>query len=289
MTREEIIKQVKTVELLARKNVSSVLAGNYRTSIQGSGMIFKEARKYVFGESIRQIDWNITARMNEPYVKEVEEDRQREIFILLDISPSMFSGWQKHTKLEYAILTAATILVSAHEAGEKYGLILFSDTVKQSLRSNRGQSHLMQCLENMVVANSQAGEAAVSDPRVAIKHLQMKRKGKYVVFLISDFIDRDVPDDLKYLGERHDVNLLHIYDPLEYNYTPEVKFLATSAEGESASTLVNFGSTGSLSTFTTALQQQCNRLKMHFSSFNTSVPVHKQLISFLHSKGRRLS
>jgi uncharacterized protein (DUF58 family) len=283
------VQRVRALELVARRNVSSLLTGNYLTTIIGSGLDFHEARRYVQGESIRQIDWKITARLCEPYVKTYREEREREVFLAVDVSPSMYTGWQQRSKLETAVETAATLAVSAVDAGDRLGLVTFSDQAGTVLRPDSGKDQLLRVLQELVSCGKRAPQpCAVSDPRAAIHTIQRFRGRRFVVFIISDFIDRDVPDDLTYIRLRHDVSLLHIYDPLEYLSSRVVRLPACSPEGDTTPTVLRPGETGDLESMVGYLRQQAARHRIAVASLSTRDPVGRSLAGFFHQKRRRV-
>jgi uncharacterized protein (DUF58 family) len=212
-----LLRDVHLLELIARRNATGLLAGDYASVILGSGLVFHEARKYVQGEPARLIDWNITARTGEPYVRVHQEERQREVIIALDVSPSMHVGYQARTKLEFAVELAATLAVSAIEGGDRLGWVVFADRALETARPRPGRAQLFRGLKAMLVHTGPWRRPVLqSDPRAAVHAIESLRGGRYVVFMISDFIDHDVPEDLRYLRARHDVSLLHLFDPLEY-------------------------------------------------------------------------
>jgi len=281
----DLIKNVRKLELVARKNVSGFFGGNYLTSIRGRGMMFHEARKYVLGESIRMIDWNITARMNEPYVKTYLDEREREVFIALDVSPSMYSGWQDRTKLEFAIEVAATLAVSAVESKDKLGFLTFADRIFEIKEPVRGKGQLFHALKTFLkYTHMPPVKCSVSDPRAAIHGIQRFRGKRFVIFIISDFIDRDVPDDLKYIQARHDVSLIHIYDPVEYEKTDKVFFPAFSLEGKGSLKSVSPGDCGSLEEIQKFMDEQSEAYRLMTASISTRSPVGRALMDFFHKK-----
>ncbi|MCP3959986.1 MAG: DUF58 domain-containing protein [bacterium] len=284
----DLLSRVRELELVARKNVSSLLTGNYLTTIRGRGLEFHEARRYVQGEPVRRIDWKMTARMGYPHVRTFLEERQREIFIALDISPSMATGWQERTKLEVAVETAATLALSATEAGDRLGFLTFSDRVFELDRPRAGKKQLFRTLQNLVRVLEKPPEACpVSDPRCALHAIQRFRGRRFVVFLISDFIDHDVPEDLKYIRRRHDVSLIHLYDPLEYRPSL-LRLPAYSPEGDAGLTAFSPGEAGSLEEMTAFLQRECERHGIVFGSFSTAMPVSGALIELFQKKRWRL-
>jgi len=220
----EILKKVHLLELISKKNATSMLDGHYLTEIPGKGTEFKEARKYVTGESIRLIDWNMTARLGEPYVKIFQEERERNIYIAIDISPSMYTGWQERTKIEHAIELAATLAYSTIQTGDRLGYVFFQDRVLAEAPAKTGRRQLYQMMERLVHFRDNPVVGGKTDIRTAIHSLQRRKGHRFVVFLISDFIDLDMPDDLRYLVSSHDLALMHVYDPFEYSKSKYLKF-----------------------------------------------------------------
>ncbi len=228
----EILKRVHLLELISKKNASSLLDGHYLTEIPGKGTEFKEARKYVNGESIRLIDWNMTARLGEPYVKIFQEERERNIYIAMDVSPSMYTGWQEKTKIEHAVELAATLAYSTIKTGDRLGYVFFNDQILAESPAKTGRRQLYQMLERLVYHRDNPSLSGKTDIRSAIHSLQRRKGHRFVVFLISDFIDLDMPDDLRYLVSSHDLALMHVYDPFEYSQSKYLKFQFKDPENE---------------------------------------------------------
>ncbi len=284
----ELLTAVRELELVARRNVSSLLAGNYLTTIPGQGIEFHEARRYVPGEPARSIDWKMTARLGRPYVRVHLEERQREIFVALDVSPSMHAGWQQRTKLETAVELAATLAVSAVGAGDRLGLLTFADRVLLVMTPRPGRRQLFRVLKALVAARDAAPRPApVSDPRAAIHAVQRLRGRRFVIFLISDFIDHDLPDDLRYVQRRHDLSLLHVYDPLEYGPPGPVRLAVRSPEGAAGWSVLRPGATGDLAAMEAFLERTAGRQGVARASISTADPVGGALADFFHRKRRR--
>lgn len=284
----ELMKQVRLLEIAARKNAVNWMSGDYITSIRGGGMVFHEARKYVVGESARLIDWNITARLGEPYVKVHQEERQRNIMLLVDVSPSMHLGFQRKTKLEFAIELAATLAVSGIEGGDRVGHILFADRVLAEARPEQGPKQLFRILAELLDwTEPWQRPVEETDPRVAIHALAAHRRGRFVVFLISDFIDHDVPDDLRYMGAQHDVTLLHVYDPFEFAASPLV-FTGFSPEGDSGTVTMAPGARAPVSETHEFLAAEAARYRIGVESFSTNEPIPIVLDRIFHRKRRQL-
>lgn len=286
----DLLRAVGTLELTARRNVAALTQGTYSTSILGRGLVFHEPRKYVPGEPARYIDWNVTARLAEPYVKVHQEERQREIFLALDVSPSMHTGFQDKTKLEHAVELAATLAVSAIEAGDRVGCVLFADRVLAVERPLAGRRHLFRVLRALLDHTAPwTRPVTESDPRAAVHAIQRLRGHRFVVFLISDFIDHDVPEDLKYVQARHDVSLLHVYDPVEYATTDAVRFAARAPEGGARRRVMQPGETGSLEEIEGFLRREAGRHRIAVEPFPTDQPVAHALNLFFHRRRRRRS
>jgi len=281
-----LLKEIHCLEIVARRNVTSLLAGNYRSTIIGRGMDFHEARRYVQGESIRQIDWKMTARMGEPYVKTFLEERQREVFVAVDVSPSMFCGWHRRNKMETAIEIAATIAVSAVDAGDKLGFLTFSDRVHRLEMPRIGREQLFSFVHAMMKdLENGPPEAVVSDPRTAIHSLQHFRGRAFVVFLISDFLDADVPEDLDYLTARHDLSLMHVFDEIEFASDSPARFPAMAPEGGGLfSAPGKPEKLGDLEKIRQRLRSTGARHGCHFTSLSTTDDIGKGLAVFFNRR-----
>lgn len=290
MELSELLKKTKELELVAQRHAFSLLAGEYVTKIPGRGLMFHEARKYIPGESIRLIDWNLTARLGEPYVKVLLEEREREVMIALDVSPSMHTGWMEKTKLEYAVELAATLAYSCVRSRDKLGYILFNNKTVGSSRPRSGKIQLFRALRNMLEeAYKTPSENNFTDIRIVFHELQKQRNKKFIVFVISDFFDRDIPDDLRYVRAGSDISFFHIYDPLEYTSTQDILIPAFSPEKE---TILNKGmihlSTIQLEEVQKFLKDISLKYRISVESFSTKEDIGKKLSFFFHKKKRRV-
>lgn len=281
----ELLRDVRALELTARRSVAGVLAGEYAARVRGRGMTFAEARKYVPGDDVRLIDWNMTARARETYVRVNLEEREREVFLALDISPSMRTGFQEKTKLDFAVELAATLAVSAEDHRDRLGFLFFDAEVRAFSPPGRGKRNLFRTLREMLNASEGPGNACrESDPRAAIHAIQQMRGKRFVVFLISDFIDHDVPDDLRYVQARHDVSLLHVYDPFEYAQAPPVRFPACSPEGRRRTGTARPGGAGALSETQAFLRSAAQTYGLRWGSFSVTEPAGRALGRFFHAR-----
>ncbi len=280
------------LELVARHNAAGLRPGDYLTAIRGRGMIFHECRAYVPGEPARSIDWNITARLGEPHVKVHLEERRREVFIALDVSPSMAFGSRRKTKLELGVELAASVAATVEQSGDHLAHVLFADRVLAESRPAGGGKQLFRVLRSILEqVEPWSRPVEISDIRVAIHAIQ-KYRGRFVVFVISDFIDHDLPEDLKYFQAQHDVSLLHVYDPLEFADDVPLAMRARPSEGNRSPHWTPLGSSeasGSLAEMQGFLREKCGTYRLAFESFGTHEPVRAGLDRFFHRKRRLLS
>ncbi|MDX1501170.1 MAG: DUF58 domain-containing protein [Thermoanaerobaculia bacterium] len=284
-----LLAGVRRLEIAARRNAAGLLAGDYPTAVPGRGLLFRESRKYVPGEPVRSIDWNTTARLGEPYVKVHHEERRRDVFLAVDVSPSMHVGFVGKTKLELAVELAATLAASAVHGGDRVGWAIFADRLLDHGRPRGGGRQLFRFLSVLLRHTAPwRRPVAESDPRVAIQAIERHRGRRFVVFLISDFIDHDLPEDLKYLRARHDVSLLHVYDPVEYESGAPVAFVAGSPERHRARGRLTPGETGSLEEMTRSLRERCARHRIATASFACDAPVPAGLRRFFWLKRRQV-
>lgn len=284
----DLLRRVQTLELVARQNAAGWLMGDYLTAIRGQGMVFHESRKYVIGEPARHIDWNVTARLGEPYVKVHLEERRRDVIVALDVSPSMHAGFGERSKLELAVELAATLAVAAQRAGDRLGHLLFADRLLHESRPRSGTGQLFRCLK-AILEHCQPWQrpVEVSDPRAVFHALETLGRGRCVVFLISDFIDHDIPDDLKYVRARHDISLLHVYDPLEYVKAPVV-LRGHALEGGAVGP-VALGEGDDLAAMQSFLRRHGALYGVAVESFSTEQPLAGALAGFFHRKRRQLA
>lgn len=280
-----LLRQTRALEIAARRNVTSTLAGNYVTRVRGSGMEFHEARPYRPGDPERTIDWNMTARLGEPWVRVFLEEREREVVVALDVSASMHAGWQARSKLETAVEVAATIGLSAIEAGDRLGFLTFRDRVDRLHRPLGGRAQLHRMLRCLVEASHEPPvRTDSSDPRAAIHAIQALGQRRLVVFLVSDFLDHDVPEDLRFLGWRHDVTLVHVFDPFEHAGPGPVRLLAHAPEGSGEVALTGIDCGGPLGATEGWLRRAATPLGIDVHPVACTDPIGRSLASFFHRK-----
>ena len=283
-----LLQQVKELELVAKKNTTGLLAGNYVSNILGHGLEFHEARKYVQGESIRLIDWNMTARLGDVYVKRFREEREREVFLAVDVSPSMFFGTQKRTKIETATEIAATLGYNVINSNDKLGMVSFDNKITDTFLPKKGKSHLFGILKSLVKQRStKPRNIEQTNVEEAIALIQAQRGHKYMIFIISDFIERDIPEDLSLIQSKHDVVLLHVYDPIEYMPSKRVFLPLYSPEGTRHTVSGKPGSFGSFADVENFLKGSSLKFGIDVISISTQDNISRRLVSYFREKMQR--
>jgi len=209
METKEILKKVRKIEIKTRRLSDHIFGGEYHSTFKGRGMTFSEVRQYQYGDDIRAIDWNVTARYNEPYVKVFEEERELTMMLMVDISGSKFFGTNQQFKRDTATEIAATLAFSAIQNNDKVGLILFSDQVELYIPPKKGKSHVLRIIRELIEFSPRSKQTNINE---ALKFLSNVMKKKAIVFLLSDFMDDDYEQTLKIAGRKHDVTGIKVFD-----------------------------------------------------------------------------
>ena len=213
MDTKEILKKVRKIEIKTRRLSDHVFSGEYHTSFKGRGMTFSEVRQYQFGDDVRAIDWNVTARYNEPYVKVFEEERELTMMLMVDVSGSENFGSQQYLKREIITEIAATLAFSATQNNDKIGLILFTDQIELYIPPKKGKSHVLRIIRELIEFTPKSKRTHLGQ---ALQFLSATQKKKAIVFVISDFLCPDnYEKPLKIASKKHDVTGFRIYDPRE--------------------------------------------------------------------------
>jgi uncharacterized protein (DUF58 family) len=208
----EILKKIRLIELRTRRLVNASFAGAYQSVFKGRGMNFEEVREYSPGDEIRTIDWNVTARMNTPYVKKFTEEREMTVMLVVDVSASGSYGSVENSKRELAAEVASILAFSAIQNNDKVGLILFSDEVELFIPPKKGRLHTLRLIREMLYFEPKGRGTNLSD---ALDYLNKVVPRRAVVFLISDFLCRDFTKPLTVAAKRHDLVAMPVIDPGE--------------------------------------------------------------------------
>jgi len=213
----ELLKRVRKVEIKTRGLSKNIFAGEYHSAFKGRGMAFSEVRDYQYGDDIRNIDWNVTARFNHPYVKIYEEERELTVMLLVDVSGSRNFG--THTQLKKSMITeiSAVLSFSAIQNNDKIGMIMFSDSIEKFIPPKKGRQHILRIIRELINFEPASQQTNITE---AVRYFTNVIKKRSTAFIISDFYDEDYEDALKIAGKKHDVIALNIYDIREKELPP---------------------------------------------------------------------
>jgi len=209
MDTKELLKKVRKIEIKTRRLSNHIFSGEYHSSFKGRGMTFSEVRQYQYGDDIRAIDWNVTARYNEPYIKVFEEERELTMMLMVDISGSESFGTTGQFKRDTATEIGATLAFSATQNNDKVGLILFSDEIELFIPPKKGRSHVLRIIRELIEYQPNSKKTDING---ALKYLSNVIKKRAIVFVLSDFIDSNYEHTLKIAGKKHDVTGIRIFD-----------------------------------------------------------------------------
>ena len=212
MDTKELLKKVRKIEIKTRRLSDHIFGGEYHSTFKGRGMTFSEVRQYQFGDDVRNIDWNVTARYSEPFVKVFEEERELTMMLVVDVSGSGLFGTRNSFKQDTITEIAATLAFSATQNNDKIGLILFSDSIELYIPPKKGRSHVLRIIRELLEFKPQSQKTDVAN---ALSYLSRVMKKKAIVFVLSDFIAEEYERTLKITSGRHDVTGIRVYDARE--------------------------------------------------------------------------
>ncbi|MEZ0183816.1 DUF58 domain-containing protein [Flavobacterium oncorhynchi] len=209
MDTKELLKKVRKIEIKTKRLSNHIFSGEYHSSFKGRGMTFSEVRQYQYGDDIRNIDWNVTARYNEAHVKVFEEERELTMVLMVDISGSEGFGSKSQFKKDIVTEIAATMAFSATQNNDKIGLILFSDNVELYIPPKKGRSHVLRIIRELIEFEPKSQKTDIAQ---ALKFLSGTQKKKAIVFMISDFMSENYEQTLKIASKKHDITGVRVYD-----------------------------------------------------------------------------
>ncbi|PWB25373.1 DUF58 domain-containing protein [Flavobacterium sp. HTF] len=209
MDTKELLKKVRKIEIKTKRLSNHIFSGEYHSSFKGRGMTFSEVRQYQYGDDIRNIDWNVTARYNEAHVKVFEEERELTMVLMVDISGSESFGSKNQFKKDIVTEIAATMAFSATQNNDKIGLILFSDNVELYIPPKKGRSHVLRIIRELIEFEPKSQKTDIAQ---ALKFLSGTQKKKAIVFMISDFMSENYEQTLKIASKKHDLTGVRVYD-----------------------------------------------------------------------------
>lgn len=210
MDTKALLKKVRKIEIKTRRLSDHIFGGEYHSTFKGRGMTFSEVRQYQFGDDVRAIDWNVTARYNEPYVKVFEEERELTMMLVVDVSASGQFGTLNSSKKEFITEISATLAFSAMQNDDKVGLLLFTDQIELFIPPKKGKSHILRIIRELLEFEP---KHTATDINIPLEYLGNVLKKKAIVFLLSDFVSKDYMSALRVVAKKHDLTGVRIYDP----------------------------------------------------------------------------
>lgn len=212
METSELLKKVRKIEIKSRGLTNHIFSGQYHSAFKGKGMAFSEVREYQYGDDVRSIDWNVTARLNHPFIKVFEEERELTVMLLIDVSGSNKFGTQKQFKEDLITEIAAILSFSAIQNNDKVGVIFFSDKIEKFITPKKGSSHILRIIRELLNFEPSNSETNIAE---ALRYFTNVIKKRCTAFLISDFQDSGFDDAIKISSKKHDLVAIRIYDELE--------------------------------------------------------------------------
>ena len=293
MTPQELLKRVRKIEIKTKALSHQIFAGEYHSAFKGRGMAFSEVREYQYGDDVRNMDWNVTARMSAPYVKVFEEERELTVVLLIDISRSGLFGTRGETKRELVAEIAATLAFSAMLNNDKVGALFFSDTVEKFIPPKKGRSHLLHIIREILEYTPEHDGTDIGE---ALRYLTNAIKRRCTAFVLSDMLDVDASgapryeEALKVAVNRHDISVIRVYDPRERSI-PDVGLVHVKDSETGRAAWVNTSSRSTRAAYedwfrtaSDAAVKLFNRYQVDSVDTSTGEDYVKNLISLFHKR-----
>jgi uncharacterized protein (DUF58 family) len=287
---KEILKKVRKIEIKTRRLSDHIFSGEYHSSFKGRGMTFSEVRQYQYGDDVRTIDWNVTARYNEPYVKVFEEERELTMMLLVDISGSEFFGTTQQFKRDTITEIAATLAFSAIQNNDKVGLLLFSDEIELFIPPKKGKSHVLRIIRELIEFHPKSKKTDINE---ALRFLSGVMKKKVIVFILSDFMDENYEHTLKIVGKKHDVTGIRVYDKHDASI-PNIGMVPMRDAESGKTVLVNTASKRTRNAYSAYYNKSVDYFEKTFSHSGAGIissrideSYVKKLLGYFKNKGAR--
>jgi len=290
MISKDILKKVRKLEIQTKGLVNNIFGGEYQSAFKGRGMEFSEVRAYSYGDDVRQIDWNVTARNGEPYVKIFEEEREQILMLCVDISPSGFFGSLSQTKMELAIELSAVLAFSAIKNGDKVGLVLFSDHIEKVIPPKKGRTHVLRLIRELLTIKPSGKHTNIAE---ALEYVNRLLDRRAIIVLASDFEDSDFDKQLKITNRKHDLVNIIIHDEHE-EYLPNMGLIPFSDPETGDEILIDTSSKKVRNAFRARrlkkradLKEKFLKSKIDSIEVKTNQSFVKPLINFFHRRLQR--
>jgi len=289
---KEILKKVRQIEIRTKNIVNDFFGGDYHSNFKGRGMTFSEVREYIPGDDVRSIDWNVTAKAGKPHIKVFEEERELSVLLLIDVSSSGVFGSKNELKIDVAVEIAAMLSFSAIKNNDKVGLALFSDKIEKYIPPKKGKKHVLRLITDIVNHDFESNQKRTSIKN-AIDFANKISKRKSVIFLISDFIDDNFWNELKFLNFKHDLVGLQIYDSYEKNF-PNIGLINIYDSETGKKTWIDTSSRKNRKKFSensnkklNSFSKKCKKIGFDLLQISTDDDYVKFLMQFFRKRAKR--
>lgn len=286
----EVLRKIKQVEIKARVLADQLLLGSYRSVFRGWGLDFEEVREYEPGDDVRTIDWNVTARMNAPYIKKFREERELNVYVLVDMSASSWFGTAAQSKRDLAIDVAALLAFAAIRNNDRLSLVLFSDKVQRYVPPRTGRDHLLRVIRDLLFEPPRRARTDLAAVARFVSNITKKRS---VVFLISDFLDTGYESPVRRLGQKHDVVAVTLNDPRE-SELPRIGVIGLEDAETGRMQYVDTGSAAVREAYAAAARlrradrvRAFGRMRLDSVDLSTDRPYVPALMTFFGARSRR--
>jgi len=290
MIPREILKKVKRIEIQTRGLVNNFFGGEYHSVFKGRGMTFSEVREYQPGDDIRLIDWNVTARSGNPFIKVFEEERELTVFLIVDISASGIFGSGSHLKKNIGAEIASVLGFSAIKNNDKVGLILFSNEVVKYVPPKKGKSHVLRVIRELLYTKPTGNGTSIKN---ALEFFMKVSKRRCVVFLLSDFLDKEYWDSIRIVNRKHDLIGIKIYDPFEVNL-PDIGMIKVEDPETGSMFWIDTSYVPDLQKMNNenirslvALEKESAKIGLDFISISTAEDYVDPLMKFFKRRGKK--
>ena len=289
---KEILKKVRQIEIRTKNIVNDFFGGDYHSNFKGRGMTFSEVREYILGDDVRSIDWNVTAKTGKPHIKVFEEERELSVLLLIDVSSSGVFGSKNELKIDVAVEIAAMLSFSAIKNNDKVGLALFSDKIEKYIPPKKGKKHVLRLITDIVNHDFESNQKRTSIKN-AIDFANKISKRKSVIFLISDFIDDNFWNELKFLNFKHDLVGLQIYDSYEKDF-PNIGLINIYDSETGKKTWIDTSSRKNRKKFSensnkklNSFSKKCKKIGFDLLQISTDDDYVKFLMQFFRKRAKR--
>ncbi len=286
----EILRKVRMIEIRSRGLTDQLFTGHYHSAFKGKGMSFSEVREYNYGDAIRDIDWNVTARFNHPYIKQYQEERELTVMLLIDVSASNLTGSGDRLKQERIAEIAALLSFSAIKSNDKVGVIFFSDRIEKFIPPAKGVQHILLIIRELISFKAANSKTHIAE---SLRYLTNIIRKRCVAFLISDFIDSNFEDPIKITNQKHDLVAIRVYDPIEKDMPDCGLVRMTDSETGKTVWIDTASSSGRENyrdlqqEFSQGIVQSCRRSGVDFVQISTKDDYIRPLLSLFRQRGAR--